>query len=540
MRVSLHHTTRYAYDRPVTFSPHVVRLRPAPHTRTTIEAYSLRIAPERHFLNWQQDPFGNFQARLVFPEPAANLQVDVDLVADLITINPFDFFLEDCAAKTPMQYDVDLRRELVPYLRVLPVEARFGELIDTCRAKYLRFERRTMDVLVDINQHIQRLLRYDIRMEPGVFTPEETLRLGHGSCRDFAWLQCQLLRHLCFATRFASGYSIQLRPDEKPVDGPVGVLQDVADLHAWTEVFLPGAGWIGLDATSGLMAGEGHIPLACTPEPGSAAPVTGTFAWDKKDDTDKLGESFSFHIAVERLAEAPRSTKPYSDETWQRIHSLGQIVDNALEERDVRLSMGGEPTFVSIAEPDAPEWNTAALGGSKFRLADQLARRLRSRFAPGGVLHHGQGKWYPGEPLPRWSLGCYARADQVPIWEDINLLASEGGAGPSLGIDEASRFAGALAQRLGVPTTHLRPGYEDAWYYLWRERRLPVNVDPLGSQLDDEQERTRLSRIFEAGLGAVVGYALPLTCGLDRGWRSGPWVLRREHLFLLPGDSPMG
>jgi uncharacterized protein (DUF2126 family)/transglutaminase-like putative cysteine protease len=540
VRVSLCHLTSYEFDRLVSLSPHLVRLRPAPHARTKIEAYALKVSPAGHFLNWQQDPFGNFQARLVFPEPAQALHIEVDLVVDLIAVNPFDFFLEKSAEKFPVVYEPGLRRELRPYLDPMPVEHRFGELIDVCRTTYAREGRRTMDVLVDTNQHIQRLLRYDIRMEPGVFTPEETLRLGHGSCRDFAWLQCQLLRHLGFATRFASGYSIQLRPDEKPVVGPAGVAEDVADLHAWTEVFLDGAGWVGLDATSGLLAGEGHIPLACTPEPGSAAPVTGSFAWDKRHDDDKLGESFSFSMKVARVAEAPRSTKPYPEELWSRIDEMGEQVDQALAAADVRLSMGGEPTFVYAADADAPEWNNAAVGGAKFRLADTLARRLRARFAPGGVLQHGQGKWYPGEQLPRWSIACHFRSDGVPVWEDDRLLVAEDAPRPGHDATHAKAFIDELARQLRVGGEHIRPGYEDAWYYLWRERRLPVNVDPLDSRLDDELERRRLARVFEQSLNAVVGYALPLGRDWNGAWRSGPWTLRSEHLFLLPGDSSMG
>ncbi len=540
MRVSLRHLTRYAYHRPVSIAPHVVRLRPAPHTRTAIEGYSLRVDPKRHFLNWEQDPFGNFQARLVFLEPASSLEVEVDLLADLVAIDPFDFFLDSDAEKLPIRYQAGLRRDLHPYLEVLPLESHLAGLVETCRTCFARDGRRTMDVLVDINRHIQRLLRYDIRMEPGVFTPEKTLTLGHGSCRDFAWLSCQVLRHLGFAARFASGYSVQLKPDEKPVEGPAGVSEDVADLHAWTEVFLPGAGWVGLDATSGLLAGEGHIPLACTPDPGSAAPIAGSFAWDKRSDDDRLDESFSFSMSVTRVAEAPRSTKPYTDGAWARIASVGETIDRTLESGDVRLTMGGEPTFVSAKDPDAPEWNTAALGESKFRMADALVRRLRHRFAPGGVVHHGQGKWYPGEPLPRWSIACYFRHDGVPIWENVGLLVAEEVARPGHGAAEAATFIRALAERLGVGTTHVQPGYEDVWYYLWRERRLPVNVDPLDSRLDDELERDRLARVFSASLGSVVGYALPIVCEHGSGWKSGPWHLRREHLFLLPGDSPMG
>ena len=539
MRVSLHHRTRYAFNRAVSFSPHIVRLRPAPHARTPIEAYSLKISPLPHFLNWQQDPFGNFQARLVFPEPGSELMVDVDLVANLIASNPFDFFLEESAETLPVRYQPDLAKDLQPYFHTLDLEPKLASLVEHCRTHFSQAGRRTMDVLVDINRHVQRLLRYDIRMEPGVFAPEHTLTVGHGSCRDFAWLQCQLLRHLGFATRFASGYSIQLRPDEKPIAGPAGVSQDVADLHAWTEVFLPGAGWVGLDATSGLLAGEGHIPLACTPDPGAAAPVTGSLSWNQETEDEKLGEDFSFTMTVARVAEAPRSTKPYSDEVWSAIERLGHAVDQVLERSDVRLSMGGEPTFVYAADADAPEWNTAALGGAKLRLADTLARRLRGRFAPGGLLFHGQGKWYPGEPLPRWNVGCYFRTDGLPIWQNPDLIAAEEGTRQTVGPAEASVFITALAARLGVSYEHIKPGHEDAWYYLWRERQLPVNVDPLEARLDDERERERLARVFEQGIGSVVGYALPLAHD-GRAWRSGPWFLRREHLFLMPGDSPMG
>ncbi len=542
IRVALTHTSRYTYDRPVTLQPHLVRLRPAPHTRTPVLAYSMRVTPEENFLNWQQDPFGNYQARLAFPKPSRELVVEVDLVAEMVAINPFDFFIEESAEKYPFRYEPALARELAPYMEVSPPEPMFAALIEEVHGRYARPGRRNIDVLVDINRELSRRIRYDLRMEPGVFLPEETLQRGHGSCRDFAWLQVELLRRLGYASRFVSGYSIQLKPDVVAVDGPAGVAEDVADLHAWTEVYLPGAGWIGLDATSGLLAGEGHIPLAATALPSSAAAISGSFAWDAENDEDRVAEETTFALRVERIAEQPRVTKPYRDDEWRAIDALGAKVDADLERFDVRLTMGGEPTFVSIDDRDAAEWNTAALGDQKRRLADQLVKRLRARFAPGGLLHHGQGKWYPGEPLPRWAFSCYFRRDGAPIWNDAALLADEN---PATRADRtaAQRFAAALGRKLGVGEERPLPAYEDVFYYLWREQRLPVNVNVLESKLEDPIERARLARVFGAGLGEVAGYVLPLRAhsdGSSVSWESGPWAMRDGHLFLIPGDSPMG
>jgi uncharacterized protein (DUF2126 family)/transglutaminase-like putative cysteine protease len=544
IRVALRHSTRYAYDRPVRFDPHVVRLRPAAHCRTPIQSYSVRVAPDPHFLNWQQDPFGNFLARLVFPEPARELCIDVDLVAELVTINPFDFFLEPYAEKYPFQYEPSLARDLLPYLEANLRGPRLEAVARGLSDSVARPGRRTVDLLVEVNQLIQRSLHYDIRMEPGVFTPEETLERRHGSCRDFAWLLVHLLRQLGFAARFVSGYSIQLTPDQKPLSGPAGVAQDVADLHAWAEVYLPGAGWVGLDATSGLICGEGHIPLACTAEPTAAAPVTGGYRWEKLDDDDEILEDFSFEMRVTRIEDRPRPTRSYTDQQWQQILEGGDRVERELIAADVRLTMGGEPTFVSVDDMESPEWNTTALGPTKAILADKLVRRLLARFAPGGVLHHGQGKWYPGEPLPRWAYGCFFRKDGEPIWNDPALFAEGRGTGARHGQEDALALARTLGETLGVQTDHIEPAYEDAWYYVWRERRLPVNVDPFDSKLEDEQERARLSRIFTQGLTQVVGYALPIRAyDAPDGhvqWVSAPWFLRDERLFLVPGDSPMG
>jgi uncharacterized protein (DUF2126 family) len=533
IRVDLNHKTEYRYDRRVRLSPHVIRLRPAPHTRTPILAYSLRVTPEKHFINWQQDPFGNYLARLVFLEPTRVLSIEVDVVVNMTVINPFDFFLEEYAEHVPFEYAPELRRDLAPYLKVREDGHRLRDWI----AGIDRSRRMTNDFLVALNRRLCGDIRYTVRMEAGIQSCEDTLGKALGSCRDSGWLLVQVLRHLGLAARFVSGYLVQLVPDIKPLDGPSGPERDFTDLHAWAEVYLPGAGWVGLDPTSGLFAGEGHIPLACTPDAQSAAPVTGS--------TDECQVQFGHSNVVTRLHEDPRVTKPYSDAAWAAIDALGRAIDADLARDDVRLTLGGEPTFVSIDDMEGAEWNLTALGAHKRRLAEDLIKRLRRRFAPGGVLHYGQGKWYPGESLPRWALGCFWRKDGAPVWRNIDLIAaphrSDGPAMMTTGPTQAARFAADLARRLGVGERYTIPAYEDALYYLWKEGGVPINQDPLMAELKLPEARETLRRALERGLDTPVGYALPIEWDYGQdGWRSSPWQLRRGHLFLLPGDAPMG
>ncbi len=532
IRVALHHKTDYAYDSPVGFGAHIVRLRPAPHCRTPILSYSLKIEPAEHFLNWQQDPYGNFLARTVVNKRADRFTVEVDLTAEMTVINPFDFFLEADAEYYPFYYSPDMLKDLMPFLHVSPV------LEDSPLAEYVRkidrTRRKTNDFLVELNQNLQREISYLIRMEPGVQSCDETLTKKSGSCRDSAWLMVNILRRLGLAARFVSGYLIQLKADVASLDGPSGTDVDFTDLHAWCEVFLPGAGWIGLDATSGLLCGEGHIPLACTPEPISAAAITGT--------AERRADHFEFEMTVTRIHEDPRVTKPYTEEQWQGVADLGHKIDADLNANDVRLTMGGEPTFVSIDDMEGAEWKTEAMGPNKRRLAGDLLVRLKHRFAPGGLLHLSQGKWYPGEPLPRWSLKCYWRRDGQPLWGDESLFADPTKPGAHTA-DDARRFGRLLAEKLRVNPEHVIDGYEDALYYTWKERRLPTNVSIRDSKIEDAQERTRIARIFEQGLTASVGVTLPLrrVWGTAQPyWESGEWLVRSDEMFLIPGDSPMG
>ena len=322
----------------------------------------------------------------MFTERTTQFKVTVDLVVEMAVYNPFDFFLEKDAENFPLHYAKDIQLDLAPYLVTEPISQKSTPQLERYLKSIDLTPRRTIDFLVAINQKLHQDIQYLIRMEPGVQTTEETLTLRSGSCRDSAWLLVQLLRHCGLAARFVSGYLIQLTPDVKALDGPSGTTQDFTDLHAWCEVYLPGAGWVGLDPTSGLLAGEGHVPLACTPHPTGAAPIEGA--------VDECEVEFKHHMSVTRIHESPRVTKPYTDEQWQHILDTGDIVDRSLLKGDVRLTMGGEPTFVAVGDRDAPEWNTDALGPTKRGFATKLVHKLRDEYGQGGFLHFGQGKWY--------------------------------------------------------------------------------------------------------------------------------------------------
>ncbi len=523
--VGLHHVTTYSYDRPVNLGPQVIRLRPAPHCRTPIKSYALKVLPSTHFVNWQQDPHGNWLARLVFPERTREFAVSVDFVADMQVINPFDFFVEPHAEQFPFEYPEQLRADLTAFVKPEPA----GPLLKTFLAELPRGPANTVDYLVGLNRDLQRKIRYITRMEPGVQTPEETLEAGSGSCRDTGWLFVQILRHLGLAARFVSGYLIQLRPDVKALDGPSGTDHDFTDLHAWTEVYIPGAGWIAFDPTSGLLCGEGHLPLAATPHYRSAAPITGA--------VDVAQVDFSFEMRVSRIAEQPRVTFPFSDAAWEALDALGEEIDGDLRAQDVRLTMGGEQTFVSIDDYQSAEWNTAALGPTKRIRADELIRRLRDRFAPNGFLHFSQGKWYPGEPLPRWAFALYWRKDGLPLWRDPALIALEGhDSHPTAEL--AKRFAQGVAARLGIGRDYVVPAYEDPVRQMLKEGDWPDNIDPSNPQIDEPEERRRILREFERRLSVPTGFVLPVRP--DGAWLSEIWPLRRRHLFLIPGDSPVG
>ncbi|MGD0758181.1 MAG: transglutaminase family protein [Candidatus Sulfotelmatobacter sp.] len=500
IQVALNHWTRYRYDKAVAVGPQVIRLRPAPHCRTPILSYLLSITPARHLLNWQLDVHNNHLARLLFPDKTNEFVVEVDLVAELSPVNPFDFFLEPEVEDYPFEYAKELAQDLETYRSVEPA----GPLVQAFLRKLPRETQGTISFLVDLNRRVRNEIEYVTRLDPGVQTCEQTLEKGSGSCRDSAWLLVQILRHCGIAARFVSGYLIQLAADERAsheaaTDDPSARQTDSADFHAWAEAFLPGAGWIGMDPTSGLFAGEGHIPLVCTPNASKAAPVEGT--------VEAADVEFRYSISIRRLNDPPRPAKPFTEEAWLQVEQLAHRVDEDLEAQDVRLTMGGEPTFVGIDETESPQWNIDALGPMKRTRGMALIRCLREKVAPGAVLHFGQGKWYPGEPLPRWALSCSWRLDGVSVWENVELIAREDH-DYGFGAADAFKFMEALTRRLQVSFENVLPAY------------------------DGQAEPTELA-----------GYILPIRRRQAAGrlyWSSQLWFPRSERLVLSPGDSPIG
>ena len=261
IQVALNHRTQYRYEKAVSLGPQVIQLRPALHCRTPILSYSLDVTPAEHLLNWQLDPHNNHLARLLFPEKTNEFVVEVNLVAELSPFNPFDFFLEPGVEEYPFAYAPELAKDLEPYRSVEPAGPLLQAFLEKLRAREARNDQ------LSAGLESKGARRNWLCDAAGAGRPDmrETLEKRTGSCRDSAWLLVQILRNLGIAARFVSGYLIQLAADESASEGPSGPQTDSADLHAWAEAFLPGAGWIGMDPTSGLFAGEGHIPLVCTP-----------------------------------------------------------------------------------------------------------------------------------------------------------------------------------------------------------------------------------------------------------------------------------
>ncbi len=350
MLVALHHVTHYRYDRLVALGPQVMRLRPAPHCRTRIASYSLKVTPSTHFVNWQQDPHGNWLARFVFHEKTDVFKIEVDLTADLAVINPFDFFIEPYAEEFPFAYPDELKAELAAYLESEPADPSLIDFVQSLSTKKMR----TVDFLVDLNARLQ--------------SRDDRLRDPHGARRANAQGE-----NACEGFRIVPRFRVAFGAGATPVGprriegscraildpaqarcrlrskGPKGTASsDFTDLHAWAEVYVPGAGWIGLDATSGLFCGEGHLPLCATPHYRSAAPIVGAVdpakvdsALEMKVTRDSAGAARDIAVLGRGL---DRSSARLGDQVDRRSRRRRDAPDHGRRadlRLDRRLPVGG-------------------------------------------------------------------------------------------------------------------------------------------------------------------------------------------------------
>ncbi|MGI9212205.1 MAG: transglutaminase family protein, partial [Methylococcaceae bacterium] len=525
--VALLHHIEQTYGSRRTVPTHWLRVRPAPHTRPDITAYTIKVTSEPHFLNWVRDPFENYIARLDLPEPVASLGLTVELLADLTPINPFDFLTEPEAAHYPFDYSEQTRKELAPYLNMPPPGSRL-----TAWLKRLdRSPGYIVEVLSRINKTVhEQVKRLGLDWSPafpgmesstvGGIALEEVLISGGFSPWQAAWLLTLTCRHLGLAARFTSGYRIFLGVSKES--------SDTASLHAWCEVFIPGAGWVGLDPSAGVHTHEGYIPLASTPEPTRALPLTG------------LDTRYPLHhtVKVKRLLAMP-TPNPYTEAQWADLNASGRRVNELLTEQGIRLANSQTLSFVSLAHAYAPEWSTVALGGNKRPLAEELLHRLQQQWATGGIVQETQGEWFGGETLPRWQLQVYFRNDGLPLWHH-DALHEVFSRNESLTSGDVYEFARLVTRNLHLSPDSLMPAHEDPLHELWRNRQT-LQFHPPAEALSDADARKQLADRLSETRCDPVAYVLPLRWEPLAGrWQSGQWTFRRGALYLVPGDSAPG
>lgn len=516
-RIAITHRIERTFSKTIKLSTHWLRLRPAPDTPARITAYSLELAPEPHFVNWLRDPFENHIVRLDLPEPLPYLHTAVEILAELVPKNPFDFLIEPYAVKHPFEYTTQLKKELAPYLAVGEPSARTRVFFETLERKEVATIQRLSEVCAALLEAFPSFAPSPISSTQGAPDLEALFARGTGSAWDLAWLFTLSLRQLGLAARFVCGYHVLLAEAEAQ--------QDSVRLHAWTQVFIPGAGWIGIDPSTGLYTNETFIPLSSGADPARVQPIVGS--------REPCEETRIESVQVRRLEPAdPRW--PYTETQWNDICALGAHVQRDLEAHRVYLSTGMNLSFVATGS-GSYEWHTHALGPEKLRIADQLLSRLLQRTAAGAIKHYAQGEWYAGEGLPRWRLIGLARGDGQPVWRNAELRSTG-----EANVLAAADFANALARALGVPPSCVSAAQEDPLHSVWRGQ-LPIDRVPTPSELDDPEQRRALAERFSQVSYEPVGYVLPLGWDHKAGqFRSGQWRFRRPGLHLIPGDSPIG
>lgn len=275
------HHTQYNFSKPVQASPHIIRLNPTLNYKNKILEHSLQVFPEVFHQNNHLDVYGNPISRLVFLSKIEFLTVEVKMKVEVQDINPFDFFLSLAIENYPFKYPNSVQSYLQSYLEVVDDEV----IEHWLKSKNPPKQHKTLDYVTSLNKLVHQHLNYTVRLEPGVYSPKETIEKGGGSCRDYSWLLVNMYRMHGIAARFVSGYLIDLNFE---VDN-----KDQLSLHAWVEVYLPGAGWLGLDPTSGLLVTAYYIPLCAVPHYKDAAAISG--------NTEVCEVSMSYLSSVSRL-----------------------------------------------------------------------------------------------------------------------------------------------------------------------------------------------------------------------------------------------
>ena len=520
-RVSITHRIEDRFERAVRVPTQWLRLRPAPQTQAHVSAYSLVVHAEPFFLNWLRDPFENHLARLDLPEPITSLGFELEMIATLEPVNPFDFLMEPYAAEQPFDYPEQLHKELEPYLFVPPeLGPRTRAFLDAVKAE--RKPSATVECLDALNQRVNTACKWQPTDAPGVSDLEQGLTRGVATSWDLAWLLTLSLRQLGLAARMVGGYRIYLAEDADT--------QDFVGLHAWSEVYIPGSGWIGLDPTMGLFTSETYIPLAAAPDPKRVLPGVGLRS---------AGAKHTETLQIRRLT--PRADSwPYTDTQWSDIQALGYLVEQDLAAQALSVKLGASLSFVSGVHANEPEWNISALGPTKWHAAEGLLDRLQQRLAPGGVPQLGQGQWFAGDQLPRWQLSCYFRADGRPAWKNPQRLGW--GKDSDYGLSQARDLAAFVARALGIASVHVLPAHEDALHDLARNGSTGLQREqPSAAELRDPDQRRALADRLSRSERQPTGYVLPLRWDHQaERWTSGAWPFRRERLYLLPGGSPLG
>jgi uncharacterized protein (DUF2126 family) len=509
-----------AFDRPVRLSTHWLRLRPAPGAPARLQAYSLRVRGAPHFINWVRDPFGNHLARLDLPEATTALEIEAEYRLELPDYNPFDFLLDPGVAEYPFDYPEALAEELRPYLQLGAPGPRTQAWLRTA-------ERTPGPTLARLSAWAGALSRaFDDAGpgEPSAVCAETVIARGEATAWERAWLATLALRARGLATRFVCGLRLHCPPA-----GQAG--QHDASLIAWVQVYLPGGGWIGLDPQSGLFTDATHLPLAAATDPLRALPWIGY--------REACGERARTRILLEpgEPTSPPREARYVSEALWARASATCESVARAA--RDADLEMVIAPSLSLRADEEGPEWHTQALGGRKQALAAALIDQLCARLGLAPVVQAGQGDWFAGEPAPRWRMTAWWRADGRPVWSRGSPLTGSEREEPDTA-EDAEGFSRALAEALGLPAQAVQPAWEDPMQDLWAERHA-LQYRPGSAELATPEGRAALLDQLCARRAAPAGYVLPLAAGDAPGrWSTGPWSLRRDALYLLPGEAPLG